>query len=202
MAHDQKDMWENITVSKNCPVDWNSMKGDEKIRFCGKCSQNVYNLSEMTQEEAEGVIQQQNGDLCVRLYRRADGTIITKDCPQPKIKASVWLSAGTGLASILGLAVITTLYVDSITQGKGQFNDRALNMAKQALANGPLTKVVYMAKRLKAGDTVTADSLELRDVPVKKAPIDSLHNFNQAIGKVLNYDCEAGSLISEHALRN
>ena len=35
----------------------------------------------MTAEEAVQVIQEKEGHLCVRLYRRADGTMITADCP-------------------------------------------------------------------------------------------------------------------------
>jgi hypothetical protein len=42
---------------------------------------NVYNLSGMTRFEAESLIAQNEGRLCVRFYRRRDGSIITKDCP-------------------------------------------------------------------------------------------------------------------------
>ena len=50
-------------------------------RFCGECSLNVYNLSGMTRDEAENLIQNAEGRLCVRFYQRADGTVITEDCP-------------------------------------------------------------------------------------------------------------------------
>jgi hypothetical protein len=35
----------------------------------------------MTKAEAERLIVQSEGRLCVRYYRRADGTILTRDCP-------------------------------------------------------------------------------------------------------------------------
>jgi hypothetical protein len=57
------------------------MVGNERVKFCGQCSLNVYNLSSMTRAEAEHLIASTEGRLCVRFYRRRDGSIITKDCP-------------------------------------------------------------------------------------------------------------------------
>jgi len=57
------------------------MIGSERMRFCGACNLNVYNLSGMTRFEAESLIARNEGRLCVRFYRRFDGSIITKDCP-------------------------------------------------------------------------------------------------------------------------
>jgi hypothetical protein len=73
---------ENIRVASPCAQDWNEMIGDERARFCGACKLNVYNLSGMSRRESENLIFQSEGNrLCVRFYRRADGTILTKDCP-------------------------------------------------------------------------------------------------------------------------
>jgi hypothetical protein len=57
------------------------MIGNEQVRFCGQCNLNVYNLSGMTKPEAEHLVAQTEGRLCIRYYRRADGTILTKNCP-------------------------------------------------------------------------------------------------------------------------
>jgi hypothetical protein len=57
------------------------MTGNEQIRFCGQCNLNVYNLSGMTKREAEALITRNEGRLCVRYYRRKDGTILTDNCP-------------------------------------------------------------------------------------------------------------------------
>lgn len=71
----------HVRVAAPCPADWDRMIGDERTRFCGQCSLNVYNLSSMTRSEAESLIARNEGRLCVRFYRRRDGSIITKDCP-------------------------------------------------------------------------------------------------------------------------
>jgi len=57
------------------------MMGDERVRFCSACSLNVYNLSAMNRSEAETLIARSEGRLCVKFYRRRDGSIITRDCP-------------------------------------------------------------------------------------------------------------------------
>lgn len=57
------------------------MEGDERVRFCKQCQLNVYNLSEMSRAAAEQLIRNKEDKLCARLYQRADGTMITRDCP-------------------------------------------------------------------------------------------------------------------------
>lgn len=57
------------------------MTGDERKRFCSLCKLNVYNISAMTLPEAEKLITEAEGRVCVRMFRRADGTVITQDCP-------------------------------------------------------------------------------------------------------------------------
>ncbi|CAN5550909.1 hypothetical protein BH10ACI2_BH10ACI2_09350 [soil metagenome] len=70
-----------IKVASPCSADWNEMYGDARKRFCSDCKLNVYNLSGMTQDEAESLIMNAEGRLCVRFYKRADGSVITQDCP-------------------------------------------------------------------------------------------------------------------------
>lgn len=72
---------DQVQVAAPCKADWEQMIGSERMRFCGACNLNVYNLSGMTRFEAESLIARNEGRLCVRFYRRLDGSIITKDCP-------------------------------------------------------------------------------------------------------------------------
>ena len=71
----------HVKVAAPCSADWNSMIGNDRARFCGQCNLNVYNLSDMTRAEAESFIASGEGRLCVRFYRRADGSILTDNCP-------------------------------------------------------------------------------------------------------------------------
>lgn len=74
----------NIRVASPCNADWNKMTGEgetaDRVRACGDCKKNVYNLSEMTRDEAEALILEKEGRLCVRYFQRKDGTILLKDC--------------------------------------------------------------------------------------------------------------------------
>jgi hypothetical protein len=71
----------SVSVATPCPAEWNNMAGGDRVRFCNQCELNVYNLSAMTRAEAEALITRTEGRLCVRFYRRNDGSIITQDCP-------------------------------------------------------------------------------------------------------------------------
>jgi hypothetical protein len=75
------DPLRHVRIASPCPADWDAMYGDERVRLCSKCELNVYNLSAMTRREAERLIVNREGRLCVRFYRRSDGTILTEDCP-------------------------------------------------------------------------------------------------------------------------
>src|SRR5258706_11237191 len=72
---------DNIRVASPCSANWEEMFGDDRKRFCGDCKLNVYNLSGMTRRQAESLIINSEGRLCVRFFRRADGTVLTKNCP-------------------------------------------------------------------------------------------------------------------------
>lgn len=71
---------DRIKVAAPCAASWDAMEGDARVRACGDCQKNVYNLSELTRDEAEALIRDHEGELCVRYFQRADGTILTADC--------------------------------------------------------------------------------------------------------------------------
>lgn len=75
------DILNRVHIAAPCDVDWNTMDGDERTRFCHQCKLNVYNVAEMSAEETRELLQNTEGRLCMRLYRRRDGTIITDNCP-------------------------------------------------------------------------------------------------------------------------
>ncbi len=75
-------MLDDVRVASPCHEKWEDMVGDQASRYCLKCEKNVYDLSSMTREQADALILAKEGKLCVRFYRRADGTILTADCPE------------------------------------------------------------------------------------------------------------------------
>jgi hypothetical protein len=92
---------DGVRVAAPCAADWTEMTGSERVRFCARCEQHVYNLSALTKREAERLVMNKEDRLCVRFYRRADGTILTRNCP-------VGLRALKRRASSLAGAVFAT----------------------------------------------------------------------------------------------
>ena len=92
---------EMIEIPNPCPVPWDSMTGGDRVRRCAQCNKNVYQLAEMTRDEAEALVRSAEGELCVQLYRRADGTVVTKDCAATPVSRS--------LVSFLAVASVSAL---------------------------------------------------------------------------------------------
>jgi hypothetical protein len=73
---------DRISIASPCSARWEDMVGDDRVRRCADCNLNVHNLSAMTRPEAEAVLAKlAEGRLCAQFVRRADGTILTQDCP-------------------------------------------------------------------------------------------------------------------------
>lgn len=93
---------DKLKIASPCSANWDEMYGNERKRFCAECKLNVYNISEMTKDEAENFILRSEGRLCLRIYQRRDGTVITRDCPvgwqRVKRRASLVCKAALGLA--------------------------------------------------------------------------------------------------------
>jgi hypothetical protein len=73
-------MLDRVSIAAPCSADWDKMAGTDQVRHCVQCDKNVYNLSAMTRRQAEALLRETEGRLCARLYRRADGTILTENC--------------------------------------------------------------------------------------------------------------------------
>ena len=96
----------NLKIASPCSANWDEMLGNERSRHCGDCQLNVYNLSGMTRTEAENFLINAEGRVCVRFFKRADGTVLTKDCPVgwQAIKRRVSKTA-TAVASLIFAAL-------------------------------------------------------------------------------------------------
>jgi hypothetical protein len=72
---------EKLRIANPCPARWETMEGDDNVRFCQTCKKNVYNLSALQRSEAEALVARHEGKICATFYRRTDGTVLTADCP-------------------------------------------------------------------------------------------------------------------------
>jgi hypothetical protein len=155
---------DNIKIASPCGADWNKMYGSDKKRFCGEFKLNVYNVSEMTQEEAENFILRSEGRLCLRLFRRSDGTVITQNCPvgwaRVRRRASLIYKAAAGLATgfiagIFGLGALRALeafvdYKGPVTMSLSKIEKDGVRFALYdgMVANTPMIKAEILLQRL------------------------------------------------------
>lgn len=100
---------DRVRIPAPCPVPWDTMIGDDKVRFCTRCSKSVFNLSAMTRAEAEQILQASGGDLCAQLRVRQDGTVLTSDCAvvarRKRLRRVVTAGIGAAVMSAVGLAM-------------------------------------------------------------------------------------------------
>jgi hypothetical protein len=91
------------------------MEGDDRMRFCCRCSKNVYDLSAMTEDEAEGFLafHLDEQDACVKVYRRPDGRILTSDCPRGASTRHGRRAALAGVAAVCAVAAVAALVGDA-----------------------------------------------------------------------------------------
>lgn len=105
----ERAVLDRLSIASPCSADWNQMVGDERRRFCGQCRLHVHDLSRMTRDEAQSLLQQAGqGRVCVRFYRRADGKVLTRDCPvglRQRLRwaiaraVALWCVVASGLAA-------------------------------------------------------------------------------------------------------
>ncbi len=76
------------------------MRGTDRIRFCAECRQSVHDLSAFTRAEALHLLDT-SSDVCVRLARRGDGTVVTRGRRTARRVAAA-LAACFGMAGVVG----------------------------------------------------------------------------------------------------
>ncbi|HWF44775.1 MAG TPA: hypothetical protein VG537_09050 [Candidatus Kapabacteria bacterium] len=112
---------DEVQIASPCSAEWSSMAGSDTARFCGECKKHVYNLSLLTRAEANELIREKEGRLCVSIYRRIDGTVLTADCPKglrtikrqylkTRVKVAALLAALAGVLSLSANSCATEVY--------------------------------------------------------------------------------------------
>jgi hypothetical protein len=81
------------------------MPGDDRVRYCNRCSLNVYNLAVMSPEETEALVRNRTGRLCGRLYLRGNKKATLRDCAgNRRLK---WVRRAAALAAMLVIGAVS-----------------------------------------------------------------------------------------------
>lgn len=94
----------DLRISSPCPLKWDSLKGDDRVRFCGQCGLNVYNLVDMPDADVEALVLRTEGRLCGRLYLRGDRTATVRSCPGGAMRKRARALLAVGSLLLLGVA--------------------------------------------------------------------------------------------------
>ena len=122
------DALDLVEIPIPCEVPWDAMRGDEQVRHCGQCKQNVYNVSALTRAEAIRLL---GARACLRIYRRPDNTILTSDCRE-RLRAA----RKKGLLVFAGVALVI-LWAQICAQFVGLMGLRRL-MGGEQLMGAPM----------------------------------------------------------------
>lgn len=148
----------HLKIASPCAERWGAMSGDDRVRHCQKCSLKMFNIVALPAIEVKALIERTEGRVCVRLYRRPDGTLLTADCPVGLRKARMKLAAALTAVASLVLAAIGTLRTHA--------RDEALHIDDSVTHTAPFwSKVRVRAERLED---------HARDLPVVGAIIERL----------------------------
>jgi hypothetical protein len=138
-----------VKIASPCPARWEDMSGDERSRFCLQCNKHVYNLSAMSASAAADLVRAKEGKLCARFYRRADGTMLTADCPVGldrygrRLKALCSTAAGLLLSS-LGVSAWSNFVLREDDHPKGRFTQACDDVVWRVKGWFGINQPVYM----------------------------------------------------------
>jgi hypothetical protein len=168
--NEQKFDIDQLRVASPCSMGWEKMTGDERKRFCAACELNVYNISEMTAVQIRALIGDSSGRICGRIYRRFDGTVMTKDCPTGvrALRKRAARTAGAALSAMLGLFSV----------GVAQTTERNDGAAKPVSEARPKSerKLLSPDKRILAGTVMDLQGNFIAGVDIMIYPKSSGKN--------------------------
>jgi hypothetical protein len=100
---------DTIAIAIPCTESWDGMSGDDRVRFCPKCSKHVHDISRLTTTEAIDLLKVESRLPCIRLYRRPDGRVLTADCTKSwRGRSLKWLKRSVAAAaSLFGISLMT-----------------------------------------------------------------------------------------------
>jgi len=135
---------DSIRVARPCTAAWSAMKGSDRVRHCSLCDLSVYNLSELTRDDAEAFLARRAGQrTCARFYRRPDGTVINRQCDpgwyeRSRIGKQVFVALAALVTIVAGLDAAGAGPVQGAARGALLGLDAAFPGLGKAVVRSPL----------------------------------------------------------------
>ena len=91
-----------IQIRTPCPKRWEELVGDERRRFCSECSLHVHNSAALTQREAQALVADAPGRVCMRIEYDPQGAPIHREARVARVARWVLASGAALLAACQG----------------------------------------------------------------------------------------------------
>lgn len=118
-----------VKKASPCPVAWTELSGSDRVRWCNPCGHYVYNPNRISVDELMSVISFQEGFRPEYLYKREDGTLLSKNCLVGTRKAQKLGALLTG-----GIAILLVVFSMSFA-GRPSTDNASASIVKTAAAN-------------------------------------------------------------------
>jgi Carboxypeptidase regulatory-like domain len=161
-----------VEVSSPCTESWAAMTGDSRHRHCAACDRQVHDFAYMTPNEIECLVARTGGNLCGRLTRRSDGSLVTLPVP-----ASITPIANFALAATL--AVAPAIAFAQVTSDKQTASDKSAQ--QEATINSSASQAPSLAGTVRdaTGAVIPGSEVTLMhgDLAVVSTHTDAIGQF-------------------------
>ena len=157
---------QQLSIPEPCGVDWNTMSGDARQRFCASCSKHVTHLSRMSETEAKGFLLDNPG-ACIQVEVIGD-TILFEAAPKTQARRG-WLRRAATVGALL--SAVSPAYAASQVQSTPTLLTQAIEWVKSFTGTegkgSPVTEEPVQDVEIDRPTTVIA---ELDAKPTQKKP--------------------------------
>lgn len=174
-----KDFLNGLRIASPCSASWAEMSGDDRARFCASCEKHVYDFSKMTAEQGVALIREMEGKVCGRLWRRADGTVITADCPVGVRRAM--------RRRCIPVSKAAALVVASLATNLACAPKRPVKVAQSAPAPKPAVPIRSMSTTVDYSQPISSE-MTLVQESAKPSMLAGAIVFIDPIGSQLDFD--------------
>jgi TonB family protein len=172
-----RDLLSSLKVAAPCTVSWESMEGGDRVRHCSQCDKNVYNLTDMTKAEANEFLTLTAQSACVNFYKRADGTVISDNCPVGlrRLRAQYRRTAAA-VATVVSLSQGFLLAAFAGDDGKAKTDSASCKSKSESAVSRTAGKVAAPpagANSVTRGEPLGGAPMPLPDPPAVKSYRDA-----------------------------
>lgn len=111
---------DRINIPAPCEADWESMIGNDQVRFCEHCNLHVNDLSAMTRQKAMDFVARSQGRVCVRFVQKPNGQVLTRTMPERLYRIHRRASRIAASAFTATLSISTAMAQSSPASGSNQ----------------------------------------------------------------------------------